>query len=196
MPSVLDSLPHFHATDRRAWRRWLQRNHDRATGVWLIYYKQGSGGSRVSYNDAVEEALCFGWIDSIVRRLDEARYVQLFTPRKAKSTWSRSNKVRVERLIAAGLMTDAGFAKIEAAKSNGSWNALDSVEALEIPRELARALKASPAAGRHFSSFSNSVKKGLLAWIASAKKPETRAARIDKTVRMAARGLRAQFDKE
>ncbi len=196
MPSVLDDLPRFHPRDRRSWRRWLQRNHDRAAGVWLIYYKQESGRPRVPYDDAVEEALCFGWIDSTVRKLDDERYVQLFTPRKARSNWAKSNKVRVERLIAAGLMTEAGLAKIEAAKRDGSWNALDSVEALEIPRDLGRALKASSAAARHFASFSPSSKRGILAWIASARKPETRAARIEKTVRMAERGLRAQFDKE
>ncbi len=162
----------------------------------MIYYKKNAVDTRLSYTDAVEEALCFGWIDSIVRRLDEERYVQLFTPRKPKSTWSKSNKLRVTRLLGMGLMTDAGLAKIEAAKRDGSWNALDSVEALEIPPDLARALKTSAAAGRHFAGFSNSAKKALLAWIASAKKPETRAVRIEKTVRMAERGLRAQIDKE
>lgn len=164
--------------------------------MWLIYYKQNAVDTRLSYNDAVEEALCFGWIDSIVRKLDEERYVQLFTPRKPKSTWSKSNKIRIDRLVAAGLMTDAGLAKIEAAKRDGSWSALDSVDALEIPPDLARALKTKAAAGKHFASFSNSAKRGILGWIASAKRPETRAARIEKTVRMAARGLRAQFDAE
>lgn len=196
MPSVLDTLPHVDAPTRRRWRTWLEKNHDRSRGVWLIFYKQSSGRPRLPYNDAVEEALCFGWVDSLVRKLDDDRYIQLFTPRKPRSTWSKPNKQRVERMIAAGLMTPAGFESIETAKRNGSWSVLDTVEALEIPPDLATAFRKHSGAARQFAGFSRSVKKAILAWIASAKQPGTRQARIDKTARMAARGLRAQIDAE
>lgn len=182
--------------DRASWRAWLAANHESSPGIWLVFYKKASGTNGLSYDDAVEEALCFGWIDSLLRRLDDVRRIQLFTPRKPKSVWSRLNKTRVERLIAAGLMTPAGQARIDAAKANGSWSTLDSIDALEMPADLEIALAANPTARDHFAGFSNSVKKAIYYFIQSAKRPETRARRVADTVEKAARNLRINFDRE
>jgi uncharacterized protein YdeI (YjbR/CyaY-like superfamily) len=180
-----------HPLNRAAWRAWLETNHTQTEGVWLIYYKKASGKPRVTYEESVEEALCFGWIDSIANKLDEERSMQWFAPRKPGSGWSRPNKERVERLLAAGLIMPAGLAKIEAAQQDGSWNALDAVEALEIPPDLAAALAANPPAVDYFEAFPRSVKRGILEWISNAKKPETRAKRIAETARLAAENIRA-----
>jgi uncharacterized protein YdeI (YjbR/CyaY-like superfamily) len=188
---MVEPTEQFYAPDRAAWRAWLEAYHAVSPGIWLVYYKQGSGKPRVAYSDAVEEAMCFGWIDSRPNRIDDERYTQLFTPRKVKSPWSKLNKERVERLTAAGLMTPAGLAAVEAAKAGGLWTVYDAVEALAIPDDLAVALAAHPAAEARFTAFSPSSKKNILWWIESAKKPETRARRIDETVQMAAQGLRA-----
>lgn len=135
-------------------------------------------------------------IDSTVNRLDDERSLQLFAPRKPRGTWSASNKERVARLEAAGLLAPAGLAAVERAKENGSWNALDAVERLEEPPDLSAALDATPAAREQWNGFSPSSRKAILWWIVSAKRPETRAKRVEQTVRMAAQGLRAQLDRE
>ena len=150
--------------------------------------KKGNSRTALTYDDAVEEALCFGWIDSTVNRLDADRFKQLMTPRKPGGTWSRSNKERVTRLIAQGLMTPAGLAAIEAAKANGSWTLLDDVEDLIVPPDLAAALEEVPAAAAYVAGLSDSLKRQLLYRIASAKRPETRAKRIAETVRAAGDG--------
>lgn len=181
----------FHPLTRQEWRDWLSENHPRSEGVWLITYKKASGKADLAYDEAVEEALCFGWIDSKPGKLDEERSMLWVAPRKPGSNWSRSNKERVERLLAAGLMAPAGLEKVEAAKADGSWNALDAVEALEIPPDLAEALAAYPNAARHFEAFPRSVKRGILEWILNAKKPETRARRIEETARLADENIRA-----
>jgi uncharacterized protein YdeI (YjbR/CyaY-like superfamily) len=182
--------------DRAAWRQWLAERHEQREAIWLVLHKQASKGRSPSYEEAVEEALCFGWIDSTVNRLDERRNVQLFAPRRPRSTWSASNKERVARLERAGLLAPAGLAAIEAAKENGSWSALDAVERLEEPPELTAALDAEATARENWNAFSPSSRKAILWWIVSAKRPETRAKRIEQTVRMAEKGLRAQFDHE
>jgi uncharacterized protein YdeI (YjbR/CyaY-like superfamily) len=181
----------FHPTSRPEWRAWLEQHHATLPGVWFVYYKTGTGKSRVSYDDAVEEALCFGWIDSVQRSLDTERTMLKFSPRKPKSRWSKINKGRVGRLVRLGLMTPAGLAKIEAAKRDGSWAAFDTVERLTMPPDLKTALAANPAAARNFDAFPRSSKKIILGWIASAKRPETRAKRVDETVRQAAKNLKA-----
>ena len=175
-------LPRYAATDRDAWRGWLEANHSTAAGVWLVYFKKTSGRARLDYDDAVEEALCFGWIDSVVNPVDELRYMQLFTPRKAKSGWSALNKRRVEKLLAKGMFHPAGLAKIEAAKRDGSWEKLDAVERLEIPPDLLKAFARAKAAQRNFLAMSPSMRKGMLARINEAKRPETRAARVKEVV--------------
>lgn len=143
------------------------------------------------YAEAVEEALCFGWIDSRPNALDAERAMQLFTPRRAKSPWSRLNKERVARLIRDGRMAPAGLAAVEAARRDGSWDAYDVVEALTIPDDLARALAANAEAEMNFTAFSASSKKNILWWIASAKRPETRARRVAETVELAAQNRKA-----
>jgi uncharacterized protein YdeI (YjbR/CyaY-like superfamily) len=182
MPSFESELETVYAESRSAWRQWLTEHHDRARGVWLVYYKVKSGRPSVTYSEAVKEALCFGWIDSKVQSLDEERYRQIFTPRKPKSVWSKLNKQYLEELIAAGLMTEAGLAKIAAAQQDGSWASLDAIEALTIPPDLAEALAANAIAKQAFDAFSNSTKKNILYWISSAKRPETRLKRIQKTL--------------
>lgn len=175
-------LETFHATDRQQWREWLEKNHQTSLGVWLIYYKVKSGKPSIRYNQAVKESLCFGWIDSKVKSLDEERYMQIFTPRKPKSVWSKLNKQYIDELREQGLMTLSGIEKIEAAKQNGSWNKLDAIEELIIPADLKEALEANETANRYFEAFSNSSKKNILFWIESAKRPETRLRRIEQTI--------------
>lgn len=180
-----------HPLTRAAWRQWLTDHHTQPEGVWLVTYKKATGKPRVEYDDAVEEALCFGWVDSKPRKLDAERSMLWFAPRKAGSGWSRPNKERVARLVALGLMHPAGLAKVEAARADGTWNALDEVEALTIPPDLAAALAAHGQASAHFEAFPRSVKRGILEWITQAKKPETRARRIAETARLAADNQRA-----
>lgn len=181
----------IHPTTRAAWRKWLTEHHTRESGVWLISYKKSSGKPRFEYDEAVEEALCFGWIDSKPNKLDEERSMLWFAPRKARTGWSKPNKDRVERMIAAGLMTPAGQVKVDAAKRDGSWNALDAIEALEIPPDLVKALAAHKPAPANFDAFPRSVKRGILEWISNAKKPETRAKRVEETARLAKDNIRA-----
>ncbi|NJN85926.1 MAG: hypothetical protein HC881_05945 [Leptolyngbyaceae cyanobacterium SL_7_1] len=177
-----DQLDSIYAIDRSTWRRWLAAHHRTSSGIWLVYYKIGSAKPSVQYAEAVKEALCFGWIDSKVKSLDKERYRQIFTPRKPKSVWSKLNKQYIEELLDQGLITQAGLEKIEAAKQDGSWTTLDAIEALEIPSDLQQALDANTTANQAFQAFSNSTKKTILFWIASAKRPETRQNRIAQTI--------------
>ncbi len=181
-----DQLETIYASDRKAWREWLEKSHRTSPGIWLVYYKVKRSKPSVRYSEAVKEALCFGWIDSKVKSLDEDRYQQVFTPRKPKSVWSKLNKQYIEELIEQGLMTEAGLEKIEAAKQDGSWNTLDASEALIVPVDLKQALAANETADRNFEAFSDSSKKNILFWIGSAKRPETRLKRIEQTVSSAA----------
>lgn len=176
---------------RLEWRAWLEKNHQNESGVWLVIFKKHCGDKYVSYDDIVEEALCFGWVDSRPRKLDEDRSMLWLSPRKAGSGWSKLNKERVERMTAAGLMTPTGLAKIEAAKQDGSWTALDAIEALEIPPDLETALASYDSARQHFEAFPRSVKRSILEWIAAAKKPETRAKRVAETAHLAEDNIRA-----
>lgn len=181
----------FHPLSRAEWRAWLMENHARQQGLWLISYKKVTGRPRVDYDDAVEEAICFGWIDSKANTLDDERSMLWFAPRRTGTGWSKPNKERVARLLQAGLMAPPGLAKIAAAQKDGSWNALDAVEALEIPPDLAVALAAQGTAAANFDAFPRSVKRGILEWIASAKRPATRANRVEETARLAAENRRA-----
>lgn len=190
MPSS-DAYEQVEVTTREAWREWLAANHGASPGVWLVTHKKAEGERHVSYDATVEEALCFGWIDSKGRRLDERRTMLLFTPRKAGSGWSRPNKQRLERLFAAEQMAPAGIAMVEAAKADGSWTALDDIENLVEPDDLRAALDASPAARASWDGFPRSAKRSILEWISTAKRAETRAKRIEKTATLAARGERA-----
>lgn len=188
----MDKPPNsVHPLTRGEWRSWLEQNWSRTEGIWLVSYKKDTGKPRFEYDEAVEEALCFGWVDSKPNKLDDERSLLWFAPRKRGTGWSKPNKERVERLIAQGLMAPPGLAKIEAAKQDGSWTALDAVEALEIPLDLAEALAAYPSAAANFDSFPRSVKRGILEWIVNAKKPETRAQRVSETARLAEDNVRA-----
>jgi uncharacterized protein YdeI (YjbR/CyaY-like superfamily) len=180
-----------HPLTRAEWRAWLAANHAGTAGVWLITYKKATGKPRIEYDEAVEEALCFGWVDSKPNKLDEERTMLWFAPRKPNTGWSRPNKERIERMIAAGMMHPAGQAKIDAAKADGSWERLDAVENLEIPADLAEALARYPAAAAHFAAFPRSAKRGILEWIVNAKTPATRAKRIEETARLAEQNERA-----
>ncbi len=183
----LADFEEVYARNGAAWRTWLRENHASSPGVWLVYYKVGSGEPSVTWDEAVEEALCYGWIDSKVNRVDEARYKQVFTPRKVGSVWSKVNKERLVKLFAEGKMTPAGRAKIERAKADGSWTFLDSVERLEVPTDLMAALKEG-GAWEPFQAFPDSVKKQILLQIKTAKRAETRAKRIRAAVAQAAQG--------
>ncbi len=176
---------------RQAWREWLSQNHTQQEGVWLVRFKKHCGEKYVSYDEAVEEALCFGWVDSLPRKLDEDRTMLWMAPRKPKSNWSKLNKDRVKKMMAQGLMAQAGLAKINEAKTDGSWYALDKIEQLEVPSDLQKALGGYANAGANFEAFPKSVKRGILEWIANAKRPQTRAKRIEETARLADDNIRA-----
>ena len=182
LPEPEDGIARVYAADRAAWRSWLETHAEAASAVWLVYYKKGSGQPSITWDEAVEEALCFGWIDSKAKPIDDLRYRQYFSPRKPTSVWSKINKARIERLIADGLMREPGLRAIETAKANGSWSALDDVEALVIPEDLAAAFTGSPGAWEAFDRLSRTNKRNILQWIATAKRPQTRAKRIAATV--------------
>jgi uncharacterized protein YdeI (YjbR/CyaY-like superfamily) len=179
------------ADSRAAWSRWLATHHRRAQGVWLVTFKKTSGAAHLPYDDAVEEGLAWGWVDSKPRALDETRTMLWFAPRKPRTGWSRPNKERVARLIATGRMQPAGLAKVEAAKADGSWSKLDAVEDGVVPEDLAQALDGLGAARQHFDAFPRSVRRGILEWIEQARKPETRARRVHETATLAQRNERA-----
>jgi uncharacterized protein YdeI (YjbR/CyaY-like superfamily) len=176
--------------DRAAWRAWLEANHATSTGVWVVTWRSRSGRDGLAYEDAVREALCFGWVDSTAGVVDEQRGKLYFAPRKPRSAWAATNKARVEELIKDGLMTPAGLAVIEQARANGWWTILDSVERLEVPGDLAQALADATPADRNFDAWPPSVRKQQLAQVAYAMKPATRAARIARIVDLARRNAR------
>ena|SRR6218665_3775877 len=167
----------FCPDNQQQWRKWLQKNHDKKQSVWLVYYKIKSGKAAMSWSEAVDEALCFGWIDSTRRPVDDEKFIQLFSRRKAGSTWSKINKEKIERLIEEGRMTAAGLESVERAKQNGSWSILDEAEELKIPKELEKEFKVHPGSKAFFLSLSRSGRKMLLHWLVMAKRPETRQKR-------------------
>lgn len=171
-------------------RRWLAANHKQPASIWLVTFKKGSP-HYLPYNDIVEEVLCFGWVDSQPRKLDDQRSMLRLSPRKPRSGWSAPNKERVERLIANGKMTRAGLAVIEAAKASGAWSAIDGAQALLVPPDLGKALAALPRAAANFAAFPPSARKGILEWISNARQPQTRARRIEETARLASENIRA-----
>lgn len=187
------SAPELHFPSRAALRRWLVANHADHGPIWLVYDKKPVDGSAhaLTYDDIVEEALCFGWIDSVAGRVDERRAKLYFSPRKPRSVWSALNKRRVAKLEADGLMTPAGRVKIDAAKIDGSWTALDAAESLTVPPDLGRALRARRGAKKHFDAFPPGVRKQILTWVYGAKRPETRARRVDTVAELAQANLRA-----
>ena len=168
---------------RNRWRQWLAASSDRQDGLWIVYRKKTSSLDGPVYDDLVEEALCFGWIDSRVRRIDDDRVIQWFSPRRGGGLWSAVNKERIARLIASGHMTERGQAAIDQAKADGSWSQLDDVDALGGPPDLRSALQAVPDAEAAYEALSKSAKKEYLWWIQSARRPDTRSSRIDEAIR-------------
>lgn len=177
-------------TSAEQWRAWLGEHHHSSPGIWLVTWKKGRG-PYIPYGDVVDQALCFGWVDSLPRRLDENRTQLLVTPRKPGSSWSRVNKQRVGRLATAGLLSPAGEAVVAAAKQNGTWTALDAVEQLIEPDDLRVALDDSLAARKSWDAFPRSTRRGILEWISAAKTDSTRSRRVDTTVSEATQGRRA-----
>lgn len=176
----------FYPKNNKEWRKWLEKNHKKQDNVWVVMYKKASKKPTISWSEAVDEALCFGWIDSIKKKRDEESSIQFFSKRKSKSTWSKINKDKTERLIEAGLMREAGHKAIETARENGTWNILDEVDTLKIPEDLEKMFKAHKGSKAYFNTLSKSVKKMMLYWIVSAKRPETRLKRITEVAQSAA----------
>ena len=185
----MGDLPRVRPKSRKAWRTWLEKRHASSTGTWLVYAKKHSGLPSLSYSDEVEEALCFGWIDSRIHPIDDDFYMQMFTPRKPKSAWSALNKARVKRLQAAGLMSAAGLAVVKAAKASGTWEAMKHAEELTIPPDLDSAIKANADASRQWASYSESRRREVLYRLAGAKRPETRARYLQQIIENMARNL-------
>lgn len=177
-----EPLPLLAVANREELRAWLEANHAISAGVRLVLGKKGSTATALRYEDAVEEALAFGWIDSTSGRLDDQRWTVQFTPRKPGSNWSRSNKQRLERLIPEGRIAPAGLAVVEAAKADGSWESIDDVEDMVMPADLATALETDPDALTFWEALPAGQRKISLYWIGSAKRPETRAKRIAETI--------------
>lgn len=180
--SKLDSLERTLVHDRGELRRWLAANHLTSPGVWLVTYRRVTGKPRPVYGEIVDELVSFGWIDSTLVKLDETQTMQLCTPRNPGSHWSASNKERVERLTAQGLMQPHGLEAVTAAKANGSWNYLDNVDALEEPPDFAHKLDATDGARQHWTVLPASYRKMVLYWIHSARRPQTRQSRIETAV--------------
>lgn len=184
-------LPQIEVTSRTQLRAWLETHHATSGSVWLVTWKKQNPDRHLPYDAVVEEALCFGWVDSLPRKLDADRSMLLLSPRKPGSAWSAANKARVARLTEGGKMAPGGLAAVEAAKADGSWSFLDDVERLEVPPDLADALAQHPEATKHFAAFPRSVRRGILEWIKQAKRAETRERRVAETASLAGLNRRA-----
>ncbi|ANE51686.1 YdeI/OmpD-associated family protein [Flavisolibacter tropicus] len=185
-----NSITVFYPESINTWRKWLEKNHLSKTAVWLVFYSKKSGRKTISWTDAVDVALCFGWIDSKKIKIDEETSHQFFSKRKPKSTWSKINKEKVIKLIDKGLMSKAGIDAIEMAKQNGSWTMLDQVEELVIPEDLENAFQSKHGSKDYFLSLSKSVRKAMLQWLVLAKRPDTRLKRIDEIAELASRKMK------
>ena len=172
----------FTPSSREDWHNWLKLNHQTKSSIWLVYYKKDSNHPTISYSDAVDEALCFGWIDSKVKSIDEHSFMQFFSQRKPKSVWSKVNKAKAQTLIDEDLMQEAGYETIRIAKENGSWTILDAIEALIIPEDLEQSFRDNSGTKDYFESLSHSDKRNILQWLVSAKRQETREKRIQNII--------------
>ncbi|MBT8326221.1 MAG: YdeI/OmpD-associated family protein [Bacteroidia bacterium] len=186
----MKDVEEFCPVSKSDWRKWLQLNHNNKEAVWLIFYKKKSPSYNLSWNESVDEALCFGWIDSVKKTIDDEKYKQYFSKRKAKSNWSTINKDKVKTLIEQGLMEERGYNSIKVAKENGSWTLLDDVEALVTPEDLLEKFANYKGSLEYFDNLSNSAKKILLYWVVSAKRKETRQKRILEIVINASKKLK------
>lgn len=190
MTTDTNETERFCPTSKKDWRKWLKKNHESKAAVWVVYYKKKAGMPTISWSEAVDEALCFGWIDSTARPIDDEKYMQFFSRRKPTSVWSKINKGKVKQLIENGLMAEAGYTSIEIAKQNGSWTILDEVEELIIPKDLDIAFKSKRGSNDFFLSLSRSVRKAMLQWVLLAKQPETRQRRISEIAELAGKKLK------
>lgn len=185
-----EEIETFYPASTQEWRQWLQENHRTKPSVWLVYYKKKAGMPTITWSQAVDEALCFGWIDSQAKPVDEEKYMQFFCRRKPSGTWSKVNKEKIKRLMETGLMTQAGFEAIAAAQQNGSWTILDDVEELIIPENLEEAFNARHGSKDFFLSLSKSIRKAILQWLVLARRPETRQKRITEIAECASQKLK------
>ncbi|MGO4770283.1 YdeI family protein [Flavobacterium sp. W22_SRS_FK3] len=183
---------HLYFKNAQEWRAWLHENHHSSKGIHLIFYKVSSASESMRWEEAVQVAICYGWIDSTVRKIDDDSRKQFFSPRKTKSVWSKLNKSYIQKLIAANLMHESGLAKIEIAKQNGSWNSLDSVDELIIPKELQLAFNSNPVAFENYQKFSPSYRKNYLYWLNQAKREETRNKRIAEIILLCEQNKKAR----
>lgn len=181
----------LYLTDRDQWRKWLSVHHKSEPGIWLLFFKKGTGEPTISYEDAVEEALCFGWIDSIIKKIDEEKYVRKFTPRKDGSYWSALNRKRAAKMIKQGKMTKTGLAMIETAKKTGLWNQDGRPQIkLDVPPELAKALALNKKAKENFDELASSYRRHYIGWIAAAKRPETKKKRATEAISLLEKGMK------
>lgn len=178
----MDQKEHHYFKNAEEWREWLHENHQTSTGVCLIFYKVSSEFESMRWEEAVQVALCYGWIDSTVKKIDDDRRKQVFSPRKDKSVWSKLNKTYIQNLLKENLIHESGLAKIEIAKKNGSWNSLDMVEELVIPKDLELAFKQNIIAFENYKNFSPSYRKSYLYWLNQAKREATRKERITQII--------------
>lgn len=189
----MEEKDHFYFKNAQEWRNWLHENHHVAQRVHLIFYKVNSEYESMRWEEAVQVAICYGWIDSTVRKIDDERRKQLFTPRKDKSVWSKLNKTYIEKLIQDNLMHESGLRKIEIAKQNGSWESLDAVENLEMPQDLIDAFEKNPIAFEHYNNFSPSYRKSYLYWLNQAKREATRTFRIAEIIQLCAKNIKSRL---
>lgn len=180
----MDKKEHHYFKNAKEWREWLHENHATSTGVCLIFYKVGSEFESMRWEEAVQVALCYGWIDSTVKKMDEERRRQLFSPRKNKSVWSKLNKTHIEKLLKENLIHESGLAKIEIAKQNGSWTSMDAAQDLIIPEDLKLAFEQNKIAYQNYQQFSPSYRKNYLYWLYQAKREETRNNRITQIINL------------
>ena len=185
--TMSDDIPEIEAPDRASFRKWLAENHDTEQAVWLTFWKKGSGRPSIEWSEAVDEALCFGWIDSKVQSIDKERYRQYWTVRKPGSVWSLINKEKIAELTAAGLMAPAGLAAVERARQDGSWTLLDDPQAGIVPDDLAAAMDQA-GVRKTYDSFTFGARKAILTWLVMAKRDSTRSSRIAKTIEALERG--------
>jgi len=181
----MEAAEELYVTNRGDWRAWLRENHATKKEVWLIYYKEHTSKPRIPYDDAVEEALCFGWIDSIIKKIDDEKFAQKFTPRKRSSKWSEANKKRAMKMIKEGRMTEVGMAKIREAQNSGEWFKTAPIrKELTFPLDLHKQLAANKKALDNFNRLANGYKRLFVRWITSAKKEETRQRRLMEAIKL------------
>ncbi len=185
----------FCPANQQQWRAWLAEHHDKEMSVWLIYYKKKSAIPTLTWSEAVDEALCFGWIDSLAKPLDEERYMQFFSRRKANSVWSKINKDKIQRLTEEGLMMPAGIVSVETAQKNGSWTILDDVEALIVPADMEEEFRKRPDVKSYYLDLSKSKKRYILQWLVMAKRPETRLKRVAEVIAQADQNMQRRESK-